>query len=101
MAFAPAVPRPVEPPTVSRALDRATRLLEEALVPNASCDAEVLLRHVLGWDRASVLTRGHERLRPADASRFFAWIEERSRRRPLQHITGTQFFWRHEFVVGP
>ena len=25
----------------------------------------------------------------------------RARRRPLQHLTGTQAFWRHEFVVGP
>jgi release factor glutamine methyltransferase len=27
--------------------------------------------------------------------------EERARRRPLQHLTGTQAFWRHEFLVSP
>jgi release factor glutamine methyltransferase len=26
-------------------------------------------------------------------------VEERARRRPLQHLTGTQAFWRHEFQV--
>jgi release factor glutamine methyltransferase len=39
------------------------------------------------------------RIEPAVLSRFLALVEERARRRPLQHLTGTQAFWRHEFLV--
>jgi release factor glutamine methyltransferase len=28
-------------------------------------------------------------------------VDERAARRPLQHLTGTQAFWRHDFVVTP
>jgi release factor glutamine methyltransferase len=38
---------------------------------------------------------------PQDAARFLSLVEERASRKPLQHITGRQWFWRHEFVVTP
>jgi release factor glutamine methyltransferase len=38
---------------------------------------------------------------PDMLSRFFSLAEERARRRPLQHLTGTKAFWRHEFLVTP
>ena len=30
-----------------------------------------------------------------------ALVEQRAGRRPLQHLTGTQAFWRHDFLVSP
>ena len=33
--------------------------------------------------------------------RFSSLVAERARRRPLQHLTGTQAFWRHEYLVTP
>jgi release factor glutamine methyltransferase len=87
--------------TVAEALPVAERRLRDAGVPNAAFDAETLLRHVLGWDRAAVLTRAGEPLPGADEQRFFALVDQRAGRRPLQHLTGTQAFWRHEFVVTP
>jgi len=87
--------------TVSSALRRAEHRLREAGIEAAAADAEVILRHVLGWDRAAVIARGSDRLPEAEEGRFFALVEERAARRPLQHVTGTQAFWRHEFLVTP
>ena len=87
--------------TAAEALRRAKQRLRDAGVPDAALDAEALLRHVLGWDRAAVLARAGEPLPGADEERFFALVDQRAGRRPLQHITGTQAFWRHEFVVTP
>jgi release factor glutamine methyltransferase len=75
--------------------------LRAAGVPSPEWDAERLLRHVLGLDRAQVLTRGAERLTPADARRFRALVGQRERRRPLQHLVGTQEFWGRDFLVTP
>jgi release factor glutamine methyltransferase len=87
--------------TVGAALALAATRLRGAGVGDPDLDAELLLRHVLGWDRAAILTRGRDTLAAGHESRFLALVEERARRRPLQHLTGTQAFWRHEFVVGP
>jgi release factor glutamine methyltransferase len=87
--------------TVSQALDKGARRLHAAGIAEAVLDAELLLRHVLGWDRAAVMSRGGEKLAPEDEARFSDLVGARADRRPLQHLTGTQAFWRHEFVVGP
>jgi release factor glutamine methyltransferase len=89
------------PVTVTEALDSATSTLRDAGIAEAGLDAELLLRHVLGWDRATVLARGDRPLPPGAEGRFVDIVGERARRRPLQHLTGTQAFWRHEFLVGP
>jgi release factor glutamine methyltransferase len=56
---------------------------------------------VLGWERADLITRAAEAV-PAPAAALFAQaVEQRSLRRPLQHLTGVQAFWRHDFLVTP
>jgi release factor glutamine methyltransferase len=59
----------------------------------------LLLRHVSGCDRAALLSRSTAVLAPEVEVLFFSLIGERARRRPLQHLTGTQAFWRHDFLV--
>jgi release factor glutamine methyltransferase len=85
--------------TVGDALRQATRRLVEAGVEDAGWDAEVLLRHVLGWDRAAILTRDSAVLSTRDEIRFFAHVAEREARRPLQHLIGTQAFHGRDFLV--
>jgi release factor glutamine methyltransferase len=65
----------------------------------AAVDAEVLLRHVTGWDRASYLAR---RLEPAaDAAGYESVVARRERREPVAYITGRREFWGLEFLVTP
>ena len=87
--------------TVSEALRLAEQRLREAGVPEPALDAERLLRHTLAWDRAAVITRGAVELPAGDEERFLMLVDQRAARRPLQHITGTQAFWRHDFLVTP
>jgi release factor glutamine methyltransferase len=84
---------------LGEALDRAVVTLRESGIAEAALDAELLLRHATGHDRAALLTRPEAPL-PADAAaRFLALVSERATRRPLQHLTGSQAFWRHDFLV--
>jgi release factor glutamine methyltransferase len=75
--------------------------LATAGVPEPELDAELLLRHVLGWDRAQLLTRGGSPLDVEAEARYVSLLGQRAARRPIQHLTGVQAFWRHEFRVGP
>jgi release factor glutamine methyltransferase len=87
--------------TVDELLHEAAARLRAAGVPSPDADAELLLRHVSGWDRARVVAEARAALPPTVEERFRALVTERAGRRPLQHHTGRQWFWRHEFVVTP
>jgi release factor glutamine methyltransferase len=87
--------------TVREAIARGARLLDEAGVPNPAWDAELLLRHVLGWSRADVVADEGESLDPSQVERLEGLLRMRAGRRPLQYLTGTQAFWRHDLVVTP
>ncbi len=66
----------------------------------ASLDAELLLRHVLDWDRAAWLTRRDEPA-PAFAVEAFAPLARRREgREPVAYIRGRQEFYGREFAVG-
>jgi release factor glutamine methyltransferase len=86
---------------VAQALERAASDLKEAGIESARPDAELLLRHVLGWDRATLYAEAGALVPPSEERTFFSLVQKRGRRRPLQHLTGRQAFWGREFLVGP
>jgi release factor glutamine methyltransferase len=87
--------------TVAEALREAAERLTHAGVSDGAWDAERLLRHVLGWDRARLFVASEERIGEPTRARFLELVGQRAERRPLQHLIGTQAFWRHEFLVSP
>ncbi|WP_244907054.1 peptide chain release factor N(5)-glutamine methyltransferase [Rathayibacter caricis] len=81
----------------------AVARLTRAHVPNADIDAELLLGHLLGLGRGELQARLITGLsleeRMVDA--FDRFVERRSAREPLQHITGVAPFRSIELAVGP
>ena len=66
----------------------------------AGRDANLLARHILGWDRATVYTRETEEASADFSGRLDALIERRARREPVAYIRGEQEFWNHDFAVN-
>ncbi len=64
-------------------------------------DAELLLRHVLGWDRAAWLTRRDEGPPDGVETAFAAAVGRREAREPVAYIRGVQAFYGRDFAVGP
>lgn len=85
--------------TVREALRRGGRRLEQAGILNGSWDAELLLRHVTGWDRARLLASQEDPLPVELLARFDELVAGRAERRPLQHLVGSVAFWRQELLV--
>lgn len=81
------------------ALRRGARELVQAGILNGGWDAELLLRHVTGWERARLLAAQDEPLPEPDLGRFQELVAQRARRRPLQHLVGSVSFWRQELLV--
>src|SRR3954462_6087743 len=67
----------------------------------ATLDAEVLARHVLACDRATLLIRARDPLPSAFDRLFGALVERRLAREPVACIIGHREFWGLEFEVTP
>jgi release factor glutamine methyltransferase len=78
-----------------------TATLAAAGVPTARLDAEVLLAHACGTDRAGLYAHLSSVVSSDCRSRFDTLVLRRQRREPLQHIVGHQEFWSLDFVVTP
>jgi release factor glutamine methyltransferase len=79
----------------------ARHAFERARIPadEAAIDAEVLARHVLGWDRAVLIVRGREPAPAGFDDAFDALVRRRLRREPVAMIVGHREFWGLEFEV--
>ena len=81
------------------AIDSATTLLADAGINSARYDAEELAAHLTGAERGRLaLIDSHD---DTFFDRYYAAITARSRRVPLQHITGTAAFGPLTLFVGP
>ena len=88
--------------TFHEATVRARALLIDAgiLPGTATLDADLLARHVLGWDRARWLTHRSEAATPDFVDRYQHVLARRVRREPVAYIRGVQEFWGRDFTVN-
>lgn len=83
--------------TVAAAIrDAAQRL--EAISDTARLDAELLMAHVLGTDRSSMLLRSMADPAPGGYTEL---VERRAAHMPIAYITGMQEFYGRDFRVSP
>jgi len=87
--------------TISEAVARARQRLAAGGVPadEAPGDAEVLARHVLGWDLARYAAGLRDAVPAAFPDAYDALIARRLRREPVSQIVGHRAFWGLDFEV--
>jgi release factor glutamine methyltransferase len=80
---------------------RARERLREAGIraEEAARDAELLARHVLGWDRAAYLTRRDLPAPSTFEDAFEPLVARRERREPAPLILGRREFWGLDFEI--
>ena len=87
--------------TIREALRQGTRLLEQAGIPAARLNAEVLLAHAAGHDRAWLYAHGDEELIELWWIHYGRYLHERLSGKPTQYITKRQEFYGREFLATP
>jgi release factor glutamine methyltransferase len=65
----------------------------------ASLDANLLARHVLGWDRARLIASARDPVPDGFIDAYERAIARRAAREPAAHIVGVREFWGLEFEV--
>ncbi len=86
--------------TYQEANQRGRVLLEEQCIEDATVDAWLLLEFVTGMNRTRFFVDGNKEMPKAEEEQYFALIEQRKKRIPLQHLTGVQEFMGLEFQVN-
>jgi release factor glutamine methyltransferase len=87
-----ALPAPAGRDARSLLLD-AVRRLREGATPTPRLDAELLVSHAFGRDRAWLHAHPESRLDPADAARLAGWLERRATGEPVAYIRGFKEWW--------
>ena len=93
----------LEPDTISQRIAAGRHALIEAGLDaeDAALDAEVLARHLLGWDRARLLAESRQPAPPDFAARYETAIRRRQQHEPVAFIIGHREFWGLDFLVTP
>ena len=87
--------------SVGEALRTGAEYLRKAGIATARLDAEVLLRRVLGVDKAEFYLGLNLALDAAAEREFQKRLLRRAGREPVAYITGHKEFWSLDFVVTP
>ncbi len=85
--------------SVGEAMTAATDALRAAGVEEPRFDAEVLLGHATGWERARIAASPEAELPAAAARRFAETVRRRLRREPVAYIVGRRWFRNLELDV--
>ena len=87
--------------TIADHLTAARRTLEGAGVPpqEAALDADLLARHVLGWDRAALVAKRRDAAPSGFSAAFTPLVARRRGREPVAYILGEREFWGLPFEV--
>jgi len=85
--------------TIVAALTRGARRFDGLTM--ARRDAELLLMHAIGRDRAYLLTHPEAQLTSEQAAVYEEWLARRERHEPIQYIIGEQEFFGLRLRVTP
>jgi release factor glutamine methyltransferase len=87
--------------SVKSALAWAMQELSQSRVESPRLTAELLLAHVLSWDRVRVFSHPEGQISFEAADSYAILIRRRAKGEPLQYITGVQEFYGLRFRVTP
>ena len=81
------------------ALAKVRKILEDSHIDDASLEGEILLRHVLGTDRAGLFSNLEKELDSSQTEIMFQLVERRKQGEPSAYITGHKEFYGLKFKV--
>ena len=86
--------------TVRKAYEWGSEILAKSGIEEAQLDAWYLLEFVTGMSRAVYFADADRKMAEEKEAQYAALIKKRSKRIPLQHLTGVQEFMGLEFQVN-
>ncbi len=81
------------------AINNASKILSNNLIPNAKLDAEILMAKTINKNRNFILLNSNKLLNENELDKFNAFIKQRSSGNPIAYITNKKYFWKSKFFI--
>ena len=81
-------------------INRACEELKKNDIKSALLDSELLLSKAINKSREFIILNSKHNINEKDYLYFKELINERSKGKPIAHLTGRKFFWKYEFKIN-
>ena len=81
-------------------INRACEELKKNDIKSALLDSELLLSKAINKSREFIILNSKHNINEKDYLYFKELINERSKGKPIAHLTGRKFFWKYEFRIN-
>ena len=85
---------------INVAIERASQELKIKDIKSPGLDSEILLSKIIKKSREYIILNSNHNINDEEYNDFKKLISERSKGKPIAYLTGTKFFWKHEFLIN-
>lgn len=87
--------------TIDEVLQQSEQTLKEAGIDSFRLDSLIMLEKATNSTRTALIAHPEQELTPEAAKTFYGLLEQRQKRIPLVHLTGTREFYGLDFNITP
>ena len=84
---------------IFEAIKKGDAILRESGIKSYKTDSEILMSQVIKKNRADIILNPKTELSQKDYNLYENLIIQRSKQKPIAHLTGKKEFWKYEFSV--
>ena len=84
---------------IFEAIKKGDAILRECGIKSYKIDSEILMSQVIKKNRADIILNSKTELSQKDYNLYENLIIQRSKQKPIAHLTGKKEFWKYEFSV--
>ena len=84
---------------IFEAIKKGDAILREIGIKSHKIDSEILMSRVIKKNRADIILNSKTELSQKDYNLYENLIIQRSKQKPIAHLTGKKEFWKYEFSV--
>ncbi len=84
---------------IQSAIIQGAQILKNKFVLNSYLDSEILMAKAINKDKKFLLLNAQKKIEDKNLNLFQKLIKERSKGKPISHLTNKKLFWNSEFFV--
>ncbi|WP_440655599.1 peptide chain release factor N(5)-glutamine methyltransferase [Candidatus Pelagibacter sp. HIMB1509] len=84
---------------IQSAITQGAKILKDKFSLNPYLDSEILMSKAINKDKKYLIINSQEKVEEINLNLFQKLVNERSKGKPVSHLTNKKFFWNSEFFV--
>ena len=84
---------------IQSAINQGAQILKDKFCLNPYLDSEILMSKAINKDKKYLILNSQEKIEEINLNLFQKLINERSKGKPVSHLTNKKLFWNSEFFV--